>query len=151
KKKKKKKNTGDSMRNNSIFVYPKSAEKKSDPGKAAGITMSYSHLRRPINPELLKVRSATIAWARSIPSDIRPRALVIKFPRIANILAAAWSDPIRFDKTLREFMMDTRSQRQGFPLDVLQDLANLRVYFDRLNKPAVKSDIWNTLGKRSDR
>ena len=138
------------MRNNSIFVYPKSSEKKAE-NKVANASMSYSHLRRPVNSDLLKVRSATIAWARSIPSDIRPRALVIKFPRIANILAAAWADAIRFDKTLREFMIDTRGQRQGFPLDVLQDLANLRIYFDRVNKPAAKSDIWNTLGKRSDR
>jgi hypothetical protein len=133
------------MRNNSIFAYPKSSERKTESSTGTHSSMSYSHLRRPINPDLLKVRRSTIAWARSIPSDVRPRALVIKFPRIANILAAAWSDPIRFNKALNEFMVDTRGKRQGFPLDVLQDLANLRAYFDRANKPAAKVDIWNTV------
>lgn len=137
------------MRNNSIFVYPKSSEKKPDAGAVANSSMSYAHLRRPINPELLKVRRSTIDWARSIPSDIRPRALVINYPRIANILAAAWPDRIRFDKTLNEFMVDNRGRRQGFPLEVLQDLANLRAYFDKRHKPAIRTDIWNTvIGKR---
>jgi hypothetical protein len=136
---------------NSIFVYPKPAERKIESGKLVSGDMRYSDLRRPVNAELLKVRQSTIAWARSIPSDIRPRALVIKFPRIANILAGAWSDPIKFDKTLRELMMDTRGKRQGFPLDVLQDLANLRAYFNQAHKPSLKGDVWNTMGKRGNR
>lgn len=136
------------MRNNSIFVYPKSAEKKSESASIANSSMSYAHLRRPVNPDLLKVRRSTIDWARAIPSDIRPRALVIKFPRIANILAAAWPDPLRFDKALNEFMVDNRGRRQGFPLDVLQDLANLRAHFDKLHKRPIKADIWNTVSKR---
>lgn len=139
------------MRHNSIFVYPKLSEKKTDAGNPSHGSMSYTHLRRPVNPEFLKVRQSTITWARGIPSDIRPRALVIKFPRIANILAAAWANPIQFDKALREFMMDSRGQRQGFPLDVLNDLANLRAYFDQLHKPAVNTNIWNTSGRRGDR
>jgi hypothetical protein len=139
------------MRNNSIFAYPKPSEKKPEPGSMAHSSMSYAHLRRPINPELLKVRRSTIDWARSIPSNIRPRALVMKFPRIANILAAAWTDPLRFDKALSEFMVDNRGRRQGFPLDVLQDLANLRAYFDRQHKPAIRTDIWNTISKRGSK
>lgn len=136
---------------NSIFVYPKPAERKTESSKLVSSDMSYSDLRRPVNPELLKVRQSTIAWARAIPSGIRPRALVIKFPRIANILAGASSDPIKFDKTLRELMMDTRGKRQGFPLDVLQDLANLRAHFDGTHKPSLKGDVWNTMGKRGNR
>jgi hypothetical protein len=139
------------MRNNSIFVYPKHSEKKSEPSRGANPVSSYANLRRPINPDLLKVRSSTITWARSIPSDIRPRALVIKFPRIANILASAWLRPMQFDKILRDLMMDDRGQRQGFPLDVLQDLANLRAHFDQTNKPAVKNEVWNTMDKRGNR
>lgn len=139
------------MRNNSIFVYPKPSEKKAESRPVANTSMSYAHLRRPIDPDLLKVRRTTIDWARGIPSDIRPRSLVIKFPRIANILAAAWSDPIRFDKALRDFMVDDRGRRQGFPLDVLQDLANLRAYFDKVHKPAARTDIWNSSGRRGDR
>lgn len=136
---------------NSIFVYPKPSDRKTESGKPMSSNMSYSDLRRPLNPELLKIRQSTISWARSIPSHIRPRALVIKFPRIANILAAAWSDPIKFDKTLRELMMDNRGQRQGFSLDVLQDMASLRTYFDESHKPSLKGDVWNTLGKRGNR
>lgn len=139
------------MRNNSIFVYPKYSEKKSEPSKDANPTSNYAHLRRPINLDLLKVRSSTIAWARSIPSDIRPRALVIKFPRIANILASAWPRPMQFDKVLRDLMMDDRGQRQGFPLDILQDLANLRAHFDQINKPEVRSEVWNVMDKRGNR
>jgi hypothetical protein len=83
----------------------------------------------------------TIKWARSIPSDLRPRALVIKFPRIANAMADIWSQPRLFNILLCQLMLDDRGERDGFPLDVLQDLANLRVHFDsRYKHPG--TDVW---------
>lgn len=92
----------------------------------------------------------TIKWARSIPSELRPRALVIKFPRIANAMADAWTHPNLFNMLLCQLMLDDRGGRQGFPFDVLQDLANLRVYFDsRYKHPG--TDVWCSIADRYKR
>lgn len=93
------------------------------------------------------VLGGTIKWARSIPSDLRPRALVIKFPRIANALADSWSQPKLFNMLLCQLMLDDRGGRQGFPFDVLQDLANLRVHFDSQYKHP-GTDIWCSVTDR---
>lgn len=93
------------------------------------------------------ILGATIKWARAIPSELRPRALVIKFPRIANAMAGAWSNPRLFNMLLCQLMLDDRGGRQGFPFDVLQDLANLRVYFDSQYKHP-GTDIWCSVTDR---
>ena len=102
--------------------------------------------RKPARSEEV-VLGATIKWARSIPSELRPRALVIKFPRIANAMADAWSNPQLFNMLLCQLMLDDRGGRQGFPFDVLKDLANLRVYFDsRYKYPG--TDVWSSVTNR---
>lgn len=106
--------------------------------------------RRTSQDKLELVLGATIKWARAIPSELRPRALVIKYPRIANALADAWSQPKLFNMLLCQLMLDDRGSRQGFPFDVLQDLANLRVYFDsRYKHPG--TDIWCSVSDRYKR
>ena len=37
----------------------------------------------------------TMHWATALPTDIRPNALLAKYPRIANLLAVLWQDPFR--------------------------------------------------------
>lgn len=89
----------------------------------------------------------TIKWARAIPSELRPRALAIQFPRIANALADVWSQPSLFNMLLCQLMLDDRGGRQGFPFDVLQDLANLRMHFDtRYKHPG--TDVWCSVTNR---
>lgn len=108
------------------------------------------HKRHSHDRVLELVLPETIKWARDIPSELRPRAMVIKFPRIANALADAWSRPKLFNMLLCQLMLDDRGGRQGFPFDVLQDLANLRVYFDSQYKHP-GTDVWCSIADRYKR
>ncbi len=96
---------------------------------------SYETMRRPEDPRENRVRTSTIRWARGIPSTLRPRALVIQFPRIANTMADVWSQPKVFHMLLCQLMVDDRGGRRGFPLEVRRDLVKLRIYFDKMHKP----------------
>lgn len=93
--------------------------------------ISFESMRRPEDPRENRVRSSTIKWARTIPSALRPRALVIQFPRLANTLADVWCQPKVFYMLLCQLMVDDRGGRKGFPLEVRRDLAKLRIYFER--------------------
>jgi hypothetical protein len=103
---------------------------------------TFTHMRKDSNPAPVKLLDTTATWILSIPAEFRPMALAKKYPRIANVLAKAWPYPVVFEDRLKEFTLDDRSPRQGFPLDVAMDLANLKTYFRRVDT-RFKDDVWN--------
>jgi len=72
----------------------------------------------------------TFAWASTLPIEVQPRSLLYKFPRIANLLAAMWPDPNSLRRYLDDLLVDKRGNRQGFPVDVLKELFELRAYYE---------------------
>ena len=88
----------------------------------------------------------TFEWVASLPRDVQPTALMRHYPRIANVIAAAWRD----SKALRSYMdcllTDTRGNRQGFPPDVLGELLALREYYDTVD--TANRPIWVDVPKR---
>jgi hypothetical protein len=75
----------------------------------------------------------TFAWAATLPLEVQPRALLFRFPRIANLIAAMWQDPNSLRRYVDDLLVDKRGNRQGFPLEVLRELFRLRAYYDELN------------------
>jgi hypothetical protein len=75
----------------------------------------------------------TFAWASTLPVEAQPRSLMYKFPRIANLLAAMWPDPNSFRRYIDDLLVDKRGNRQGFPVDVLKELFELRAYYDEIH------------------
>ena len=75
----------------------------------------------------------TFAWASTLPVDIQPRALLYKFPRIANLIAVMWRDPNSLRRYVDDLLVDKRGNRNGFPVDVLRELFQLRAYYDQLH------------------
>jgi hypothetical protein len=75
----------------------------------------------------------TIAWYEAMPTDIQPRTLIATYPRIANALCAAASDPRLFDDYMGALLIDGRGQRAGFPAGVLRDLLALRAHVHALH------------------
>ena len=73
---------------------------------------------------------------RRCPPDIRPNALLAKFPRIANLIAVLWQDPNSLRRYIDDLLVDKRGNRQGFPLDILRELFALRAYYDELHPEA---------------
>jgi hypothetical protein len=76
---------------------------------------------------------ATFKWIAGLPPEVRPLELLKRFPRIANMLAQAWSDPAAYREYMFDLLIDRRGGRQGFPQDVRSELLRLRTYFDDLN------------------
>ncbi len=74
--------------------------------------------------------------------------LAIKFPRVANILADAWPQPKRFEARLRELMLNDRPDRQGFPFDVLTELADLNAYFESVKHRMCPGNVWRSVAER---
>jgi len=72
----------------------------------------------------------TFAWASTLPAEVQPRSLLYKFPRIANLMAAMWPDPNSFRRYMDDLLVDKRGNRQGFPVDVLRELFELRAYYE---------------------
>lgn len=75
---------------------------------------------------------------------MQPQALYECFPRILNGLAAGWHDR---DATLRSFddlLTDRRGGRRGFPLEMLEELRTLKVFYERLHPR--RDDGWRREG-----
>jgi hypothetical protein len=87
----------------------------------------------------------TIAWAAMLPPKAKPAALLTNFPRIANLLAVLWQDPNSLRAYLEDLLVDKRGNRQGFPLDVLRELLELRAFYDNLHPPILRP--WEVMNK----
>lgn len=84
---------------------------------------------------------ATQRWLETLPEVVRPTTLAHKFPRIANRLAAAWSNPHESAACLRSLLVDERGGRKGFPGDVMDDLGDLREYLTQMNP--LRDGVWS--------
>ena len=96
------------------------------PTKIRADNDEHKHLRKaaPANIPL----PGTKRWIESLPPEVRPKELVNRYARIANLLAAAWDNPEYFDKYMESLLIDKRGGRKGFPPDVLVELKTLELY-----------------------
>jgi hypothetical protein len=70
----------------------------------------------------------TQKWLDALPHRVQPHALCEFYPRVANLIAAAWGDTEGLRIYFDELLVDRRRGRRGFPLDVFNDLRALRDY-----------------------
>jgi hypothetical protein len=87
--------------------------------------------RAPAVAETL--HTATIQWILKLPPHIQPRFLQVRYPRVANRLAALWEDVTAFEGFTDDLLTDKRGGRKGFPLNVATEIASLRDYHFRLH------------------
>jgi len=81
----------------------------------------------------------TLNWIESLPSSVKPTALLRQYARIANVLAATWEDPKALGSYMNCLLRDDRGNRKGFPPDILRELLALREYHATL-----AAEIWST-------
>jgi hypothetical protein len=86
----------------------------------------------------------TFTWASKLPPEVQPRTLLYRFPRIANLIATMWEDPNSLRRYIDDLLVDKRGSRQGFPLEVLRELFQLRAYYDELHPDQTRP--WEALG-----
>jgi hypothetical protein len=117
------------------------------PAKGSG-EEAYKHLRKsaPVNIPLPR----TLKWADELPPRVRPIALMREFPRIANLIAAAWEDLVQFEIYMDSLLTDKRGGRKGFPGDVIDELGALDIYRHTVQECASLPPIaWSEVGRRS--
>lgn len=78
----------------------------------------------PVNVPLPR----TLEWAFKLPRDVQPRELLRSFGRVANLLAANWSDAEATAACFNQLLVDTRGCRRGFPPEVVNELLALQTY-----------------------
>lgn len=79
------------------------------------------------------LRTATLQWILKLPPHVQPRHLQLRYPRIANKIAAEWEHVTVCETYMEGLLTDKRGGRKGFPLSVAQELASIRDYYFRLH------------------
>jgi hypothetical protein len=74
----------------------------------------------------------TLRWVASLPPKVRPTALLRRYARIANVIAATWGHPTSLRSYMDCLFSATRANRRGFPLEVVSELIALKRYHDNL-------------------
>ncbi len=117
---------------------PASANRPPDPA----LLDFYQSLRKAVPADNLLPR--TLQWVTILPPKVRPLALLRQFPRIANAIAATWSDSAAFISYLDSLLNDSRPNRRGFPGAILAELFEInRYYATVMSKERM---LWNCVG-----
>jgi hypothetical protein len=88
----------------------------------------------------------TLKWVESLPPNVRPNALLRQYPRIANLIAAAWRDPKAFYPYMDSLLTDKRGNRKGFPGEILNELVALQQFYEMRNRD--DNSVWGDIGRR---
>jgi hypothetical protein len=81
--------------------------------------------RKPVASDRA-LTGAALDWLMALPADLRPRRLCESFPRIVNLVATQWADPVRRMAVLNGLLVDSRGNRRGFPPEELREIQLLR-------------------------
>jgi hypothetical protein len=86
----------------------------------------WKHRRRPQQPQDRALAGTTIDWFLELPSELRPRELCERYPRVANMVADAWSNAEVRVSVLNNLLVDARGRRNGFPRCVRLEIEALQ-------------------------
>jgi len=84
------------------------------------------------------------ALMSSLDEAVRPNELAARYPRIVNKIAREWRMPAQLDRYLEELLMDTRGNRQGFPLKIVMELSTLREHYTGMSSSARAAGAWDS-------
>ena len=83
------------------------------------------------------------ALLSSLDEAVRPQELAARYPRIVNQIARQWRTPTLIDKYFQDLLMDTRGNRQGFPLKIVMELSTLREHYTGMSGSARAAGVWD--------
>ncbi len=83
------------------------------------------------------------ALLSSLDEAVRPQELAARYPRIVNQIARQWRTPTLMDKYFQDLLMDTRGNRQGFPLKIVMELSTLREHYTGMSGSARAAGVWD--------
>jgi hypothetical protein len=85
--------------------------------------------REPVSPHRCDLTKEAIEWLYTLPTEIRPITLALKYARIINKIADLWQRPLYCERYLDGLILDQRGRREGFPSEVTKEIAVLKIYF----------------------
>lgn len=84
---------------------------------------------------------AAVRLLEGLPAELRLVALRGQYPRILNRVAEAWPSPVAFDALTRSLLIDERGQRQGFPMQVITEITDLREHYFTVLHPQARARL----------
>jgi hypothetical protein len=84
--------------------------------------------RQPANGGA-RLDSRSLRMLEALPIHLRMLHVRRDFPHVLNRIAADWDAPHRFQRLMMSLLTDDRGNRQGFPIEVMMELVDLRVYY----------------------
>lgn len=99
-------------------------------GRAAALEPGYwlSRRRKPTAADRALTGDA-ISWLVTLAPSQRPHALCERFPRLANLIAAAWPKAGERQAVMHALLRDDRGGRKGLPSDVRAEIEALLRHF----------------------
>jgi hypothetical protein len=86
----------------------------------------------------------TVEWLAELPANVRPGELAIRFPHVANGLAAVWYEREKCCDYFDSLMRDRRGGRRGFPPRVALELTVLKRHHEALVRRPQRYN-WNDI------
>ncbi|MEO8627209.1 MAG: hypothetical protein ABI612_03795 [Betaproteobacteria bacterium] len=110
--------------------------------EATNASSAFQTLRRRPSQDDLELSTECKAFLSSLEPALEPKELAGKYPRILNQVARLWRRPMQLDQYFEELLIDTRGNRQGFPMKIVLELSTLKEHYHRATFP-VKFSIWD--------
>ena len=95
----------------------------------------WESVRRPSRHHDEALTGTARGWLRRLPPGRRPDHLCAQFPRLANLLAWNWRDPVLTHELLDDLLADRRGGPGGFPKAITFELRRLRKLTERRGEP----------------
>jgi len=102
------------------------------PGGAFGRTESAPGAAVPTAPSSWRPRErlseAAKALMNALPQRICVSAIALDYPHVLNRLAVVWPYDRAFEQQMWALLLDDRTEREGFPFSVEEELLALQAY-----------------------
>lgn len=97
-----------------------------------------------INPQ---VRERILAQLGPAHAQAYPKHLEESYPHVLERIAVAASTPAELEQTFEDLLLTQRSGRQGFPVEVFDELLKLLAIYRKLKllrePPKQDGDVWS--------
>lgn len=97
---------------------------------------AWTHVRQPESEFDKTLSEQAKTWLRHMPEFAWPKVLCCRYPRVANRLAQAWSDPAACEALLESLLFDARGGRTGFAPSIRAEIVRLDRFY-QTGRPAV--------------
>jgi hypothetical protein len=104
---------------------------------------AFNSMRRALEQSDSQLTAEGKSLMASLEETVKPKELATRYPRIVNRIAREWRAPAALDRYFEELLMDTRGNRQGFPLKIVMELSTLRELYTGMSGSARNASVWD--------